>query len=117
VLTRKEILEHTLGNGHQAEPNVVDQHVRNLRAQLHTDGRSCTLMVGSRDSSPHGDWTRLSVSAFGPNRLMRPWLGMETVRLAVPRAALSPEADAIWPLARLAPFSADTTPSDPARSC
>jgi hypothetical protein len=79
--------------------------------------RSCTLMVGSRDSSPHGDWTRLSVSAFGPNRLMRPWLGMETVRLAVPRAALSPEADAIWPLARLAPFSADTTPSDPARSC
>jgi DNA-binding response OmpR family regulator len=45
VLTREEILDTLWGTDNQAEPNVVDQHVRNLRAQLHTDGRQPRLIA------------------------------------------------------------------------
>jgi two-component system response regulator MtrA len=39
VLTREEILDTLWGTDHGAETNVVDQHVRSLRARLQTDGR------------------------------------------------------------------------------
>ena len=39
VLTRDEILDTLWGTDNGAESNVVDQHVRNLRARLQTDGR------------------------------------------------------------------------------
>jgi two-component system KDP operon response regulator KdpE len=39
VLTREEILDTLWGTDRGAEGNVVDQHVRNLRARLQTDGR------------------------------------------------------------------------------
>jgi two-component system, OmpR family, KDP operon response regulator KdpE len=49
VLTRREILRTLWGTDHEAESNIVDQHVRNLRARLHTGGqhaRSITTVAG-----------------------------------------------------------------------
>ena len=37
LLTRDEILDYLWGVDHAAESNVVDRHVRNLRAKLHDD--------------------------------------------------------------------------------
>ena len=39
VLTRDEILDHLWGVDYMAESNVVDRHVRNLRAKLQNDWR------------------------------------------------------------------------------
>jgi DNA-binding response OmpR family regulator len=39
VLTREEILDHLWGTDFVAESNVVDRHVRNLRAKLQNDWR------------------------------------------------------------------------------
>jgi DNA-binding response OmpR family regulator len=40
-LTRDEILDHLWGVDYVAESNVVDRHIRNLRAKLQThSGRS-----------------------------------------------------------------------------
>ena len=38
VLTREEILDTLWGTDHGPERNIVDQHVRSLRARLQTDG-------------------------------------------------------------------------------
>jgi two-component system alkaline phosphatase synthesis response regulator PhoP len=39
VLTRDEILDHVWGGDYAAESNVVDRHVRRLRAKLQDDWR------------------------------------------------------------------------------
>jgi DNA-binding response OmpR family regulator len=39
LLTRDEILDHLWGVDYAAESNVVDRHVRNLRAKLQNDWR------------------------------------------------------------------------------
>jgi two-component system KDP operon response regulator KdpE len=39
VLTRDEILNHLWGDDYAAESNIVDHHVRNLRAKLRDDWR------------------------------------------------------------------------------
>ena len=39
LLTRDEILDHLWGVDYVAESNVVDRHVRNLRAKLQNDWR------------------------------------------------------------------------------
>jgi DNA-binding response OmpR family regulator len=39
LLTREEILDHLWGVDFVAESNVVDRHVRNLRAKLRDDWR------------------------------------------------------------------------------
>jgi DNA-binding response OmpR family regulator len=39
VMTRDEILDHLWGTDFIAESNVVDRHVRNLRAKLQNDWR------------------------------------------------------------------------------
>lgn len=39
LLTRDEILDHLWGTDYVAESNVVDRHIRNLRAKLQTDSR------------------------------------------------------------------------------
>ena len=49
VLTRAEILRTLWGTDHEAESNIVDQQVRNLRARLDTGGRharSITSVAG-----------------------------------------------------------------------
>jgi two-component system alkaline phosphatase synthesis response regulator PhoP len=40
VLTRNEILDHVWGADFVAESNVVDRHIRDLRAKLEDDWRS-----------------------------------------------------------------------------
>ena len=39
LLTRDEILDHLWGIDYAAESNVIDRHVRNLRAKLQNDWR------------------------------------------------------------------------------
>ena len=39
VLTRDEILDHVWGADYAAESNVVDRHIRDLRAKLRDDWR------------------------------------------------------------------------------
>ena len=39
LLTRDEILDHLWGTDYLADSNVVDRHVRNLRAKLRDDWR------------------------------------------------------------------------------
>ena len=48
VLTRDEILDHLWGVDYVAESNVVDRHVRNLRAKLQNDWRRPATSPRSR---------------------------------------------------------------------
>ena len=45
ILTRDEILDHVWGGDYAAESNVVDRHIRNLRAKLRDDWRHPRYIV------------------------------------------------------------------------
>jgi DNA-binding response OmpR family regulator len=45
VMTRDEILDHVWGDDYAAGSNVVDRHVRNLRAKLRDDWRRPRYIV------------------------------------------------------------------------
>jgi len=63
VLTRDEILDQVWGSEHLADSNVIDRHVRNLRAKLGDDwqrpryiatvpGKGYRFVLASADSDP-----------------------------------------------------------------
>jgi len=45
LLTRDEIIDYLWGTDYAAESNVVDRHVRNLRAKLQNDWRRPRYIV------------------------------------------------------------------------
>jgi DNA-binding response OmpR family regulator len=66
LLTRDEILDHLWGGDYAAESNVVDRHVRNLRAKLQDDwrrpryivtvpGKGYRFMLMDADEAPRPD--------------------------------------------------------------
>ena len=59
VVTRDEILDALWGVDYVSESNVVDRHVRNLRAKLQNDWRK----PGS--SRPSGPWVSVHPHLFG----------------------------------------------------
>ena len=69
LLTRDEILDHLWGVDYVAESNVVDRHVRNLRAKLQNDwhrpryiasvpGRGYRFVPTTADAEPRRAWPR-----------------------------------------------------------